>query len=561
MSPAELLALLNERGVVLKVAAGRLRIDAPKGVLTPGLQAALVAHKAEIIELLTRSGSREISPALSPRPGEQLPVSYAQQGEWYLNQLMPGSSVSNFNVSWIAEGPLHVVALERGLNEIVRRHEALRTTFTLVEGRPVQVIVPTMRLTIPVIDLRHLPEREREKEAQRLAAQDASRAFDLTSGPFVRIILLRLAEQEHLICFTIHHIATDGWSLGIFGQELMLLYGAFSRGESSPLPDLSVQYRDFVAWQQQHLAGERLERLLDYWKRELDGAPRLLELPTDRPRPPVMTFRGAHKSFDLSASLLTSLKEMSRREGVTLFMTLMTAFQTWLHLSSGQEEILVGNNIANRPRIEFEPVQGIFVNTLVLRTKFSGDPSLREVLTQVRRVALAAYEHQDLPFERLVKEVQPRLSPAHAPVVQVGFSMRNMLRTSLELPDLRMRPCEIDTGAALLDLVMFVMKEGPDGLHGMIEYSVELFEPETIERLVEHFKLLLTQMSSDLDRRMSNLAPLLKAQSQQVPQTAAQAAGHITSSSDLEQLSDEEVDALLLQMLAAEAEPTESSRV
>ena len=330
------------------------------------------------------------------------PTSFAQQRLWFVHQWEPGTPLYNIPCSFRLTGRLDVAALEQSFNELVRRHESLRTSFSDVDGQPVQVITPSLTVTLLVVDLSSIPGAEHESEALRLATEEARRPFDLTQVPLLRASVLQMAEQEHVLLLTLHHIVSDGWSMGVLFRELSALYNAFSTGKPSPLAELPLQYPDFAVWQRQWLQGEVLEGQLSYWKKQLAKAPAVLDLPTDRPRPPVQTYRGARQSLVLSQALTSRLKAISRQESVSLFMTLLAAFQTLLYRYTQCDDILVGSPIAGRNRTDIEGLIGFFVNTLVLRTDLSGDPSFRELLGRVRKLALDAYAHQDLPFEKLI---------------------------------------------------------------------------------------------------------------------------------------------------------------
>ena len=325
------------------------------------------------------------------------------------------------------------MALERSLGEIVRRHEVLRTSFPTVEGVAVQRIAPVLEVGLPVVELQGLDEGEREAEVRRLAAEEAQRPFDLARGPLLRVCLLKLGEEDHGLLVTLHHIVTDGWSLGVFIRELSALYQAFSTGRPSPLAGLPIQYADFAAWQRGWLQGAVLEGQLGYWQEQLAGAPSLLELPTDRPRPAVQSSRGASAVFTLEAELTQGLKALSQRAGVTLFMTLLGAFMVLLARYSRQEDIVVGSPTANRTHSQTEGLIGFFVNTLVLRADLSGDPPFEELMGRVRRVALEAYAHQEVPFERVVEALQPERTLSHSPLFQVLFALQTAPVGELEL--------------------------------------------------------------------------------------------------------------------------------
>ncbi len=438
---------------------------------------------------------------------EELPLSFAQQRLWFLDQLAPGNLFYNIPMAVRLTGELDVAALERTLNEVVCRHEALRTTFVTVDERPVQVIAPELILPLPVDDLTHLPENEREAAAQRLATEEAQQPFDLAQGPLLRARLLRLGEEEHIVVLTVHHIVSDGWSLGVLVQEVATLYAAFKAKEPSPLPELPIQYADFAHWQREWLQGEILEAQLAYWRQQLGGSAPILELPTDRPRPAMQTYQGATQTFSLPHSLSDSLKALTREQGATLFMTLLAAFQSLLYRYTGQEDITVGTPIANRNRAAIEGLIGFFVNTLVIRTDLSGDPTFEELLGRVREVALDAYAHQDLPFEVLVETLQPQRDLSYTPLFQVMFVMDTPPVEAIPLPELTLSPIEVQRGAATFDLTLSI-SDVPGGLGGYIEYNTDLFDRETIQRLVGHFEAMLEAVVDAPDKPISTL-PIL----------------------------------------------------
>jgi amino acid adenylation domain-containing protein/non-ribosomal peptide synthase protein (TIGR01720 family) len=437
------------------------------------------------------------------------PLSFAQQRLWFLNQLDPNNSAYNIHYALRLSGKLNLIALEQSLNEIVRRQEALRTTFKVVDGQPVQVIAPSLTLKLPVINLQELPKAQQEAEVLRLSTQQAQFLFNFIQGPLLKTTLLQLSEQEYVALFTMHHIVSDGWSMQILIQEVGALYSVFSQRQPSLLPELSVQYVDFATWQRQWLVGEVLESQLSYWQKQLDSAPLLLELPTDFPRPAVQSSQGATYAFKVPLKVSVELKTLSQREGCTLFMTLLAAFKTLLHRYTGSNDILVGSPIANRNRNEIEGLIGFFVNTLVLRTSFEGNPSFRELLRQVREVALGAYAHQDAPFEQLVEKLQLQRNLSHAPLFQVMFVLQNASKSEIELPGLTLSALESDTGTANFDLTLS-MTETAVGLIGTLEYSTDLFKRSTILRMVEHLQTLLSGIIANPEQRLSEL-PLLTA--------------------------------------------------
>jgi amino acid adenylation domain-containing protein len=443
------------------------------------------------------------------------PTSFAQQRLWFLHQWDSNTPLYNVARPFRLAGPLDVSALERSVNEIVRRHESLRTSFSMVDGQPVQVITPALTITVPVVDLSSIPEVEREAEALRLASEEARLPFDLSHGPLLRVTVLRLAEQEHCLLLTLHHIVSDGWSMSVLFRELSALYKALLTGKPSPLAELPIQYPDFAVWQRRWLQGEVLNRQLAYWKKKLADAPAALELPTDRPRPPVQTYRGARQSLVLPKELNEALKTLSRRQGVTLFMTLLAAFQTLLYRYTGQDDIVVGSPIAGRNRKEIEGLIGFFVNTLVLRTDLSGDPSFRELLGRVRDGALDAYTHQELPFEKLVEELHPRRSLSHSPLFQVLFALQNVPTTGLQLAGLTVSGLKADRETATFDLSLQIVEES-NSLKGTIEYNTDLFDEATIGRMRGHFQTLLESIVADPDRRISDFSLLTESERHQL---------------------------------------------
>ncbi|HEX8148765.1 MAG TPA: amino acid adenylation domain-containing protein, partial [Pyrinomonadaceae bacterium] len=472
-------------------------------------EAPTVVGLAEVIEAEIRAGQGVQSPPIEPVAREEgLPLSFAQQRLWFLDQLEPGGSAYNVPSAVRLEGPLDLGALERTVGEIVRRHETLRTSFPTAEGRPQQRIAPVSEIRLAVTDLSPLPAAEREAAARRLAREEAERPFDLATGPLFRVGALRLGEEEHVVLFTMHHIVCDGWSLGVMVREIVALYGAYSRGAAPALPEPPIQYVDFAVWQRNWLRGDVLEAQLDFWKKQL-GAGELpaLKLPTDRPRPATRSFVGAQEQFTLPFAFLEKVKALSRQEGVTMFMTLLGAFQALLHRYSGQDEILVGSSIANRNRAEIEGLIGFFVNTLVMRGDFGGNPTFKELLGRVRDAALGAYAHQDLPFEKLVEEMQPERSLGGAPLFQVAFNLQNAPWENLELQGLRLSYLGVSSETSKFDLALY-MSESHEGLHGKFEYATDIFEAETIRRLVGHFRRLLEAAVADPEQRVSTL-PLL----------------------------------------------------
>ncbi|MUG92150.1 amino acid adenylation domain-containing protein [Scytonema sp. UIC 10036] len=481
--------------------------------------APLSSEKRKLFSLLLEKDGINISQKqiISQRGNlNSLPLSFAQQRLWFLDQLEPGNPFYNIPAAIKLTGLLNVTVLHQSICEVVRRHEALRTTFTSITGKPVQVIQQATKVKLPIIDILELPESEREAQVTKLIEEEAQQPFDLVEGPLLRVKLLRLAEEEHLFLLTMHHIVADGWSIGILIQEIATLYETFSVGNPSLLPELTIQYPDFAVWQRQWLQGEVMESQLLYWKKQIGTSPLVLNLPTDRPRPAVQSFCGATHFFALSKSLTEHLKAVSQQEDVTLFMTLLAAFKTLLYRYTAQEDILVGSPIANRNRSEIEGLIGFFVNMLALRTNVSGDLCFRELLKRVNQVTREAYAHQDLPFEQLVQELQPeRTLSGHTPLVQVVFVLQNAPRPALEIPGLTLRLLDVDSRTAKFDLNLAMM-DTKDGLTGTLEYNTDLFDATTITRMLEHFQTILEGIVAKPDSCLSDLPLLTKEEYQQL---------------------------------------------
>jgi amino acid adenylation domain-containing protein len=442
------------------------------------------------------------------------PLSFAQARLWFLDQLEKGNPAYNIAFALRLQGALDVTLLEQSLNEMVRRHEILRTTFSMVDGQPVQVITSSLRLSLPVEDYQNLPEVEREFEVRRLMTQEARQPFDLTQVPLLRAKLLRLTQQEHIFILTLHHIIADEWSVEVFVREMAVLYKAFLAGSSSPLPELSIQYKDFTYWQRQWLQGEVLDTQLSYWKQQLDGVPAILPLPTDYPRPAIQTYRGARQSLELPQTVADAIAALSRQEGVTLFMVLLAAFQTLLYRYTGQEDVCVGSPIANRNRDELKGLIGFFVNTLVLRSNLAGNPSFQELLQRVRRVALGAYAHQDLPFEQLVEALQPERDASYTPLFQIAFILRNALHLE-EIPSLTLSPLNVESETAQFDLSL-VVERTERGLIAAFEYNTDLFDAARIARMLGHFQHLLLGIVANPQAKLSDLPLLSEAEKHQL---------------------------------------------
>lgn len=477
----------------------------------------LSAAKKALLDKWALGGKVEETgaPSIPRRPEQSLiPLTFAQQRLWFLDQVVPDSAAYTIHESMRLTGAIRASVLEQCLYEIMRRHEALRTTFVALEGQPVQIIAPPQRISLPVIDLTALEENQRKAATRHLATAEARYPFDLAHGPLMRVALLRLGEEEHILLLTLHHIISDGWSMGIFLRELTTLYTAYAAGRPSPLRDLPIQYADFAYWQRQQLQEDGLENQLAYWKQQLDKAPALLNLPTDRPRPAVQSFQGARLTFMLSRTLTGELKALCQKEGVTLFMLLLTAFQVLLFRYTQQDDIVIGTPIANRTQTEVEGLIGLFANTLVLRTSLSGNPRFYELLQRTRTVALEAYAHQDLPFEQLVDSLELERDLSRNPLFQVMFVLQNTPIQAPRLPGLVFDLLQVENETTKFDLWLSLI-EGPNGLGGSIEYNTDLFDAATVGRMLEHFQVVLEAIVVHQAQRIAEI-PLLTAGEQEL---------------------------------------------
>jgi len=471
-----------------------------------------VAALARRIDALQTQDEPQAPPLVPVSRTGPLPLSFAQQRLWFLDQLDPGSAAYNVPSAVRLAGNLNVGALEAALSEIVSRHEALRTVFERgADGMPMQVVRPAEPVGLPVIDLSRLGEES--PEARRLALAEACRPFDLLRGPLLRVVLVKRGDREHDLLINMHHIVSDGWSLGVLVRELTALYAAFSAGQPSPLPPLPVQYADFAVWQRLWLTGPVLEAELDHWRERLAGAPPALELPADRPRPAVQTFRGATLEFHLPDRLRVELIRFARQKRATLFMVLLAAFQTLLARLAGQEDVSVGSPIAGRTHTQTEGLIGFFANTLVLRTRLQGEPGLAGLLARVRETTIAAYAHQQVPFESLVERLHPERDLARTPLFQVMLALQSAPPGVLEAPGLRLEPLPVDSGTAKFELTLTLAEEG-GGLHGAIEYNRDLFDRATIHRLLGRFERLLETALAEPERSVFDLPLLSEAESQ-----------------------------------------------
>ncbi|HEX7287367.1 MAG TPA: amino acid adenylation domain-containing protein, partial [Candidatus Angelobacter sp.] len=473
----------------------------------------LSPKQRKLLEL--RKAEKLKSPPLArSRHDRRVPLSFAQQRLWFIDQLEPGAATYNVPMALRVEGEFDIAVFERVVREIVRRHEVLRTTYQMVDEQVWQEIDPTETACVVVQDLMSLSAEERQRQMEWLIREEAQQHFDLARGPLIRVKVLQLGEAEHVVLATMHHIVSDGWSKGIFVREFAALYEAFRKGGPSPLPQLPIQYADYVMWQRGWLQGEALEKQVKFWREQLAGV-ETLELPTDRQRSTLLSERGASVSFEITEELTARLKEMSRREGATLFMLLLAGFQVLLSRYSGQQDIAVGTPIANRRKVETEGLIGFFVNTLVLRAGLSGHPTFRQFLGRVRDHTLKAYDHQDMPFERLVEELQPDRYLNRSPLFQVMFALQNAPRMELQLPGLKLSGIEAAMETAHFELFLSTAEER-GRIHGVLSFRTDLFVEATMRRFLDHWQNLLVSAVEDPEHRVAELEMLAEAERRQL---------------------------------------------
>jgi NRPS condensation-like uncharacterized protein/alpha-ketoglutarate-dependent taurine dioxygenase len=470
-------------------------------------RSSLSATKRALLEQRKRGLSKGFARAtvIARRDGNgAAPLSYAQQRLWFMDQLQPGNSAYNIPMAFWLNGPLDVYALERSFSKIVDRHEVLRSNIVSFEGEPWQVVNESIPGIFSIVDLLGLSEQAREAEVRRLARVEANRPFDLTKGPLLRVTLLLLGEQSYSVLLTMHHLVSDAWSIDVLVGELTVAYNAFSTESDLSLPELKIQYADYAVWERDHLRGEGLERQFGYWRQKLGGNLSILNLPTNHARPPRQTFRGDYESFILPMDLSSEIKSLARKKDATLFVTLLSAFLALLYRLTGQGEIIVGTDIANRNHRETENLIGYFINQLALRADLSDNPDFTELLGRVREIVLGAYSHSEIPFDRLVEELQPVRDTSRNPIFQVLFVLQNVTVRKLALPGLALRPMTVDSRTAKFDLALF-MTEGPNGLSGIWNYSTDLFLPSTIGRFTKQFEKLLKGILSQPNERLTEL--------------------------------------------------------
>jgi hypothetical protein len=472
-------------------------------------RARLSGTKLALLEkrLSRKTVTREKTPVISHRtPQAPSPLSFIQEQLFDAARLEGRPSYYNIVVRF--NGALNTGALEQSLGEIIRRHESLRTSFLMVAGQPMQVIAPVQPLRLSRVDLRALPAHEIEARAEQLAIEQGQQPFEIEQYPLFRISLLQLSETEHMLLFAIPHIICDMWSLDILTREMAILYDAFSQGKPSPLPELAVQYADYAMWQRQQMQEETGEALRAYWKRQLEGSPSVLLLPTSHPRPSEQTFRGAYETLSMPAALALALEGLRQGEGVTMFMLLLAAYKILLYRYSGQDDIIVGSATAGRNRVDAEGLIGCFINLLPLRTRLSGNPTFRELLRRVSETAIEAYAHQDMPFSKLLEELQPKLHPGYAPLVQVYFALHNAKNESAKSGLLDFTSYMIAAGRSAVDLTLSI-QEAKHALVATFEYNLDLFESAMIARMLTNFQTLLEAIVADPAQRLSELSSIL----------------------------------------------------
>lgn len=469
----------------------------------------LSAAKQALLEkkLRGRLGSGSTGGVIPKKPAGAAPLSFSQQRLWFLKQLDNDNFSYNIPTALHLRGELDISVLTQAVNEVIRRHEILRTTFEIYDGQATQKIAPELRIDIAIQNLSQLPEANRAAEIICRARQDGAHTFDLSKGPLLRVNLLSLGAQEYVLLFTLHHIIFDGWSAAILVEEFATFYRALLENRSATLPSLPLQYADFAYWQRQWLQGERLEKHLAYWRKQLEGVPALLELPTDHPRPSLQSGRGGLYPFHVPKDVVVRLHALSRQQGVTLFVTLLSAFNVLLHRYSGQNDFCVGSAVANRSHPELEALIGLFANMLVLRADLSGNPRFTEFLSRMHAVSLGAQQHQDLPFEKLVEELKPPRDRSYTPYFQIIFLLHNMPAGKWDMPGLAIRNMQLDFGSAKSDLDLHII-ENDEGLAAEFEYSTDLFENATIKRMAEHFQTLLASIVEQPEVRVDDL-PLM----------------------------------------------------
>jgi amino acid adenylation domain-containing protein len=503
----EFLSTLRRKNLTIAVRGDRLVVDAPEGIVTGELRDQLAARKEDIIGFLREAGAAAVGTITATAAAEPAPLSFAQQRMWFLDQLESLSTAFNSPVQVRFRGPLNVVALARGITEILRRHDVLRTNFPIREGRPVTVVRPPGPADLELIDCSSGDDAERERIFQDRMEEQASAPFSLAADPLVRTVLLRRDRDDHILLLTVHHIVSDGWSIGVFLRELSSLYASFDQGVPHLLPEPELQYADFSRWQHSTIAGEKLEHDLAYWKSALEGAPDLLTLPADKPRPAFHRYEGGKVQFAVDPKLTAALRSLGEGQNATLFMTLLAAYAALLSKLNGIRDIVIGCPIAGRRRKEIESLIGCFINTLVLRSDLADNPTFSRLVAQVRRSSAEAYEHQDLPFEKLVDELQPERNLGRNPLFQVAFLFQNVPIDAADFPGMEVLPRgeQQFTPGVTFDLTLVMEETTAGGLRGDLEYNRTLFDHETVERVSAMFQTFLAAAVREPDSPVLDL--------------------------------------------------------
>ncbi|HZP18128.1 MAG TPA: condensation domain-containing protein, partial [Terriglobales bacterium] len=502
---------LNATQVVSRV-RDAFRVEFPLRAL---FETPTVEGLAKTIEGLQRGQHGAQAPPMTRAPRDrEIPLSFAQQRLWFLDQMDPGNWLYNVPRAMRLNGPLNVEAMERALNDLIARHEILRTTYEVVNDHPVQKIAAHLVIDLPLIDLIPLPAGQREEQARRIVQEEAARGFNLSVDPILRGTVIRLDKEDHVLFLNTHHIASDGWSTGVMMNELATLYQSALQNKPAELPELKIQYADYALWQRNWLQGEVLEKQLAYWKAELEGAPPVLSLPTDRPRPAKQSLRGALYDAVLPGNLVDGLRILGRQQGSTLFMTMLAGFETLLHYYTGQPDLVLGTDLANRPTVETEALIGFFVNLLVLRTDVSGNPTFEELIGRVREVSLRAYAHQDLPFDKLVEQLRPERNLTHSPLVQVLFVQQNTPRSASGIPGLKMAPFRLEVPSKF-DMALFMNETGNEVI-GRWVYNPDLFDASSIARMASSYELVLRSALVDPKMRLGAFCELLASAEKQM---------------------------------------------
>ena len=513
MTAVELLALLNKQGITLSVEGSDLRISAPKGSLTEEFRQQLVSHKAELVTLLAGVGDQSKAPdasSIEPADGEPV-LSFAQERLWFLDQLDPGSTLYNIPTAVRLDGQINLQALQRSINGMVQRHATLRTSYSTENREPVIRVENDCKVAVQIADLQDRSEEQLQLILTRLCNQP----FELDKAPLLRAHVMRTGEATHILLLVVHHIASDGWSLGIFMRELAAMYAAAVNNEAPKLPALPVQYSDYAAWQRRTLTGAELERELDYWRTRLAGAPAMLELPADRPRPATPSQKGAWETELFPRALLDALEKLARDNGSTLYMVLLTAFNALLYRYTRQQDLVVGTPVAGRLHTETEALIGLFVNSVVIRSELDDELSFIDLLQQIQDTSLDALAHQALPFEKLVEELQPERDASYSPIFQVLFNLQSREQELVNFAGLHVSPVIADPGTAKFDLNV-LMEDKADGLAAWFEYSTDLFDAATIQRMLGHFHKILDAIVAEPTTKLARLNLLDDAERQQL---------------------------------------------